>query len=532
MIKKFLIMYLTILISSPNVVVAKTINTNQYILLNQEINSNSHVKKRLLRKFYFTNHYNFIWLQNNILNEKAIEFINTLKNSYLDGLNPDEYNINEIQTLIENNNSYLSDKILPKIEVLLSDSFFKYVENITQGVIDVRKFYPDWDIKKHNVNSLQIIDAYINTNYNLDNLIPSNQNYQKLKQKLKMYYDILKEYKELPAINDDIKLSINVYNSNVLALSTRLEITDNYKISVSNIFGYYDHSLKNAVIKFQLNHGLHADGVVGAETLQQLNMPIFEIIKKISLNMDRVRWLTDDSNNEIIVNIPDFSLNVIENNHNIINMPVIVGSNRQLQSCVLTSEIKAIIFNPYWYIPDSIVKNEIIPKFILDSSYLMKNNIKVYKSTDKINPVTDLSDIDLTKVDEIVSKYKFIQDSGESNSLGRIKFVFDNKCGIYLHDTSAPSLFKSFERNLSHGCIRIEDPVALATHILQQYPEWTKDKIIDTISSNVTKYVKLETPNKIEILYLTTWVDANNELQFRNDIYSYDELPYNPYLFE
>ena len=508
----------------------KSMSLNQ--ILKNELYTNSYDKTSLMHRFYSSNHYHYIWSQNNVLNNEAIKFIDVLENCYLDGLNPNDYYINEIDSIINDDNTIAENKIAV-LDLLLTDAFFKYVQNITQGVINTKDFYPDWDIKKTKIDSLNILNQYINMNYNLNDLIPTNLNYQRLKEKLLLYYDILDKYQELPYIADETHISKLSYNSNVLAIATRLELTDGYHITPKNIFGYFDQNLKKAVKSFQLNHDLKADGVIGFNTVSEFNKPLISIIKKISLNMDRLRWMSNYNDaNVIIVNIPDFSLKVIENNNVIIQMPVIVGSNRSLQSCVLTSEIKSINLNPYWYIPNSIVKNDIIPKLRDNQDYLYKNNIKVYKITDKSNSLVSINDIDLTNTEDLVTNYRFIQDSGEKNSLGRIKFVFDNKCGIYLHDTSSPSLFKTVERNLSHGCIRIKDPITLAAYLLEKSPLWTKEKIIDSISTNLTKFIKLENPVKIEIIYLTSWVDDNDQLQFRNDIYSYDDIPFTPYVFE
>ena len=187
----------------------------------------------------------------------------------------------------------------------------------------------------------------------------------------------------------------------------------------------FDTNLLHAVIKFQLNNGLESDGVVGKTSYVALNIPIIQRIKQIELNMDRLRILPPDLGASYIkVNIPDFSLNVVDNGKTVLTMPVIVGRDDGLQSCVLSSQITYMDINPYWYIPKSIAVKDILPKVRKDKNYLSKNNIKVYTSFGESAIAIDSSSINWNETDASNFIYKLRQEPGDSNPLGHIKFIF------------------------------------------------------------------------------------------------------------
>ncbi|MBP9743153.1 MAG: L,D-transpeptidase family protein, partial [Burkholderiales bacterium] len=232
----------------------------------------------------------------------------------------------------------------------------------------------------------------------------------------------------------------------------------------------------------------------------------------------------------IMVNIPSFSLKVIANDQTVLDMPVIVGSERGLHSCVLSSQITYLDINPYWYIPNSIALRDMLPKLKHNPSYLIENHIKMYTSYGLDGKEVNSKDISWNKVESNIFPYKLRQEPGADNSLGRVKFIFPNDCGIYLHDTSTPQLFQNSKRDLSHGCIRIGKPIELAAYLLQDKSGWDQEKIVSTIASNTSKIVMLNKPMNIHIIYATAWVNESGVLQFRKDIYGMDAIPYPVYL--
>ena len=170
---------------------------------------------------------------------------------------------------------------------------------------------------------------------------------------------------------------------------------------------------------------------------------------------------------------------------------------------MFTGDLNQIVFSPYWNVPPSIVRNEILPAVAKDPGYLARNNME------EVGMEGDLP--------------KIRQLPGPDNSLGRVKFLFPNSFNIYFHDTNAKSLFNKDKRAFSHGCIRLEEPEKMAQYLLRNQPEWTPERIEDAMNSGVEKYVKLKDPIPVFITYYTAWVDETGQLNFREDIYGHDE---------
>jgi murein L,D-transpeptidase YcbB/YkuD len=281
-----------------------------------------------------------------------------------------------------------------------------------------------------------------------------------------------------------------------------------------------------AVRKFQRRHGLKDDGRVGKSTLKVMNVPLETRIRQIALNMDRLRWLSYDmGENYIFVNVADFSLEAVEDEQPVISMRIIAGKDEQ-RSCVLSAKMTYVELNPFWRVPDSIAAEEILPQIKKDPGYLAQKTIKVFKDWSENAKEIDPMLVNWSRVKASNLGYKFRQEPGPLNPLGRIKFIFPNECEIYLHDTPTRHLFGRTRRDFSHGCIRVEKPVELATYLLRKKESWIQKKILAEIKKGKRQVVMLPEPVKVHIFYGTVWVDREGVLQFRNDIYHADEIPY------
>lgn len=263
------------------------------------------------------------------------------------------------------------------------------------------------------------------------------------------------------------------------------------------------------------------------------------------VNMERLRWRNKPFENKyVIVNIPDFSLNVIDSGRSVLKMKVCVGQGRNMDnantliayndSCridkpqehetpLLNSLIHSVDVNPVWNIPRSIANKEIIVEAAKDRFYLSNKGINVYQN-DKL--VENPEDIDWSKVTKQNSDYDFKQRPGDDNSLGKIKFLFNNKSSVYLHDTPAKYAFYKKMRAVSHGCVRLGDPQGLALSLFgagEKYDTIIKDMAADN-PDPTTLYLPKKVP--VYITYVTCWADENNQLQFRNDVYGHDIVIY------
>jgi murein L,D-transpeptidase YcbB/YkuD len=285
----------------------------------------------------------------------------------------------------------------------------------------------------------------------------------------------------------------------------------------------FDDELEQAVRIFQSRHGLQVDGIVGPMTLAALQVPVEARIAQMVLNLER--WHRNGQAFEdryILVNIPAFTLDVVEYEHAVMRMRVIVGKPYQ-RTPTFHETMTYLVLNPYWEVPHNIAKREILPELHNDPTYLQKHNMKVIASWGPSVQVVDPATINWSVISSHDLRYRFRQEPGIQNALGQIKFKFPNAFNVYLHDTSTPSLFAKPQRAFSHGCIRVEKPIDLAVYLLQDMPQWSRQQILATIAGNVQQRIDLRTPITVHIVYRTAWVDEDGSVQFRPDIYRYDK---------
>jgi murein L,D-transpeptidase YcbB/YkuD len=292
--------------------------------------------------------------------------------------------------------------------------------------------------------------------------------------------------------------------------------TKNDPAELVNQDNIFDEMLKEAVQRFQIRHGLTANGIVGAETLKELNVPARERIKQLSATIERCSKLPPlQENRYILINITDFTLNLFEDGKPVLTMPVIVGKKTQ-QTPEFDGLITNLIINPAWSVPYSIASKEYLPKLKKNPGYLSRSRMRVYRANQRIDPST----INWSSYSANNFPLLLRQDPGPGNSLGRIKFMFTNPHDIYLHDTTTKKLFQRFPRAFSHGCIRVKDPIDLAAYLLQDTPMGSEEAIKSAINKGKTRSLDLPSPIPINIVYITAWVDAEGTVQFRPNIYN------------
>ena len=284
----------------------------------------------------------------------------------------------------------------------------------------------------------------------------------------------------------------------------------------------YDEALASVVARFQGRHGLKVTGAVDTDTLEALNVPAEARWRQIAVNMERWRWLpTDFGSRYIWVNVPEFELTMIDGGKKAMRMRVIVGKT-QSKTPAFSNRITRIDLNPVWHLPSSIVENEIAPAMLRDPGYLSRKHLEVVKSSGDGTVTVDPGEVDWARMGKGDYPYRLRQPSGPDNALGRIKFVIPDQFDVYLHDTPSARLFNSTERDLSHGCVRLEHPVELAAYLLKNDPKWSQEAIQEALDSGETKSVPLPAPLPVHILYWTAWVDDDGTVQFRKDIYGHD----------
>ena len=234
----------------------------------------------------------------------------------------------------------------------------------------------------------------------------------------------------------------------------------------------------------------------------------------------------DLGDRHLLVNIPYFHVVARENGKPVMDIRVVVGKPDQ-KTPVFSGEMQTVVFSPYWNIPDSIVEGETAPAVARDPAYLERNNIEILRMSKSGATPIDSASVDWDDESQL-RQLAFRQRPGPGNALGRVKFLFPNEYDVYLHDTPSDSLFARPGRAFSHGCVRVEEPEALAKYILRGYSEWDDDRILEAMHSGVEKHVKLTASVPVHIVYFTAWVDDKGGLHFQPDIYGYDSKQPDP----
>lgn len=278
----------------------------------------------------------------------------------------------------------------------------------------------------------------------------------------------------------------------------------------------FDEDLEAALVRFQESHGIEEDGALGPNTMRELNISAEERAHMIALNLERWRWLPDDLGERYVeVNLPAFTLTAVDGERVSEKMKVVVGK-QGWGTPVLTETMEHVVVNPYWNVPASILKADILPKLRKNPSYLVEENMEVVRPGS--NEPVDVGAAELASGD-----YRVRQKPGPGNALGRIKFMFPNHHNVYLHDTPADYAFDRTYRNLSHGCVRVERPIALADFVFAGDSRWNGPEIERLIQTRKHQTIPLERQIPVYFLYWTAFVEDDGEVQFRPDLYGYDE---------
>lgn len=349
---------------------------------------------------------------------------------------------------------------------------------------------------------------------------PQISQYELLREKLREYIYILENFNQKKIV---IKKPLRVGDKDktIPYLRQFLYLTGDLKSNDNLDSEYFDVSLEEAIKNFQNRHGLNPDGIIGKDTLYQINYPLTERIVDISINMEKLRWLNQLNPNRVEINIPSFELTFYKQNKEIFNRKVIVGKNDINDfrpTYVYCSKIERIIFYPYWTVPEKIAIKDLIPKIRKDKNYLKRYNFKVYLDGKEINP----EKINWYAVDESNFRFKFIQQPGDKNFLGKVKIEFDNPFDIYLHDTPYKELFNKKQRAFSSGCVRLEDAQLLTKAILSE-DGYNQDTVETFFKEEKNRVIRIKSNFMLYIFYHTAIV-KDGAIHFYNDIYGYDKI--------
>jgi murein L,D-transpeptidase YcbB/YkuD len=409
------------------------------------------------------------------------------------------------------------------LELVASDAFLVYAAHLHAGRVDPDRLVPDWRASPTDTALATALDESLNrgdVRAALEGMAPSAPGYLRLREAL-AHYRQLAAHGGWGTLTAGPPLEVGAAGERVSQLRHRLAVTADLDPSFQRLdSSAFDLTLERAVKTFQRRHGLAVDGIVGPATLRELNVSATDRARQIALNLERWRWLARGLGRRyVIVNVPAFELRVIEDESEIMRMPAVVGRPYR-RTPIFSAVMTYLVVSPYWQVPRGIAVRDILPALQKDPLYLAEHGFRVFTGWGADEREIDPGTVDWKNLGPDRFPYRFRQEPGEKNMLGRIKFMFPNRYNVYLHDTPLRELFLPARRDFSSGCIRIERPFELAEYLLRGNERWTTDRVAAAATLDAETTILLSEPVPVHILYWTSWADR--ETEFRADIYGRD----------
>jgi len=470
-----------------------------------------------LYRLYRARRFQPLWVERSGVRLAAGELLSLLRGSADEGLRPAAYTPAAIEAQLS---APIDDLVqLARLELRLTAALLRYLRDLHEGRIDPMTSEVEWFIPGGRRLPLAAVAAAAQA----DDLATAATAWRPTTAGYRRLHAALGRYRELaaaggwPGVAEGESIRPGMRDPRLPALRQRLLLSGD--LAGATTAQRYDGALVEAVRRFQRRHGLVADGVVGTRTRQALNRPAEERVAQLALNLERQRWLSLP-NRYLLVNMADFSLQLVVDGAVLERMRVIVGRDYR-QTPVFTRLLREVVFNPYWYVPRTILQEDILPRVRHDPGYLERNGFALFTSVDGNGRRVDVEEVKWGRLPADDFPYVLRQSPGPENALGRVKFLLPNPWGVYLHDTPNPSLFQRQRRAFSSGCIRVEAPAALAAALLGA--EWDRDAVRTAIASGKPRRVAVENPLPVFLTYLTAWVDEVGRVHFRDDLYGRDE---------
>lgn len=486
--------------------------------------------QREVRELYDSFDEALPWVQEFRPTSQALSSIQLLKNADSEGLSSEDYDGPRWDSRISalEQASPASESDLVRFDVALTVSIMRYVSDLHLGRVNPRLDHFELDIDHTNFDLSNFLRENLVSASDFDTAIqaaePPFPTYRRTLIALRTYLELARRDNGelLPVPRRAVKTG-DAYTGlprliQLLVLLGDLPAQEKDVVPPT----VYQGAVVTAVKRFQQRHGLEPNGLIDVQTVTDLNTPLSHRVAQLQLTLERLRWLPHQFQRPpIIVNIPEFRLRAVdEQYHWTLFMRVVVGRAYRHQTPVFASNIKSVIFRPYWNVPLSIVRAEMLPHIDKDSTYLVKNS---YELVDNAGAVVGSGTVSDQVKSQLRSRALAIrQTPGPNNALGLLKFDFPNDHDVYMHGTPAMQLFSRSRRDFSHGCIRVEDPVALAAWLLQDQPGWTADHIRAATLAEKTSRVDLKQPVPVLILYGTALAMEDGEVHFFRDIYGED----------
>jgi murein L,D-transpeptidase YcbB/YkuD len=472
-----------------------------------------------VQEFYTRREFRAAW--DNAHNAEQLR--RALAESYAEGLDPKDYHqplISELATQITGGAA--SDAVRAQYDVLLTDALLRLAYHLSFGKVDPQTFDAQWnygrtlesmDVSRKVEDALAAEDIY----QRVEALKPTHSLYTGLKRELARYRAAAET--PGPTIATAPKLQPGATDARVPIIRARLIAGGDLDQSAASESLDYDAALETAVRSFQARMGLASDGVIGADTIAELNVPMADRITQLRVNLDRGRVLLQDLPDEfVIVNIAGFTVYYVRGQQVVWQSRAQVGKPYR-RTPIFRSEISYLVLNPTWTVPPGIIEKDILPAAQRDPTSITGKGLRVL---DAQGQELDPAAIDWSRYRSGHIPYTLRQDPGPSNALGRVKLMFPNPYQVYLHDTPSQALFDRSDRAFSSGCVRVERALELAELVLDDPDRWNAASIANAIGQGTLRNITLKKRVPVLLVYWTAWVDPQGRLNFRRDLYGQD----------
>lgn len=448
------------------------------------------------------------------------DIVEILEASWTHGLNPDNYHVKQIRQLME---SRFTDKA--RLELVVTDAVMRYGHDITGMRFDPKEIKQNIDYWRAPLAGQEVM-AQLSSSSNpsrvLANMAPSTDLYKALQNELvRLSQDEIDYDRVLPmSFGGNHHFTPGRKHKDVAALRVRLDVSYRSEYGSES---FYDDNTAAAVMKFQREHGLEPDGIIGPQTLSVLNRTKQDRMEQIVANLERLRWLDQEKPDRyFLVNIPQQLLWAVEDGRVAHEMKVVVGLPYR-RTKEFKTEVTGVRFNPNWTVPLNLKMKDFKPKLIDDPTYLSQKGIEVIRGYGSNAETLDPESIDWEEVGwKEMNTMRFVQSPGDHNALGAIRILMPNKYNIYMHDTNHPEYFERGQRTYSSGCIRLSEPEKVANFVLGSERDWSSREMEDILETGKTTEVMTSEPFPAYIIYQTIWLDDRGRIVYGPDVYKRD----------
>jgi murein L,D-transpeptidase YcbB/YkuD len=480
-------------------------------------------EREALARFYASRAHRPAWLEEGAGRARVAALLEAVRGAERDGLRPEAYHAAALEAQLPRMQAESAAR-RAQLDLLLSDAFLHLAQHLARGAVDPRRLHPRYERRDEPHDGPAVLGEALRTGAvaeALARLAPPHPEYAALRGALERLRAVAAAG-GWPPVPEGAQVAPGACAPRVVALRSRL--SSPRALPAGGDPACLDPALADALESFQQRHGLPSDGVLGARSSAALNVTAAQRVEQVRANLERWRWLPAElGRRHLRVNAAAFTLQAFEAEVPALEMRVVVGCPGW-KTPLVHGDITHLVLNPAWDVPRSIAVREMLPRARRDAGYFSRQGIEVLeKAGDGAAPrAVSPASVNWSAVSAADFPYRLRQPPGPRNPLGRIKFLFENPFGIYLHGTPGRSALALPVRALSHGCVRVEDEIALALFALAPAPEWSEAGLRAALETARERRVPLPEPLPVHVVYLSAGVAADAAPTFAEDPYGWD----------